>query len=116
MINIWLTKGVALELCNEDVDIMVDKDKVSPKLHRLRIIKILEANQKFWLATVFGKRIISFAAKYCGLSHNQYGSRGGRLCQSAILNKVLTYGILRMLKGTAFMAEFEATALIWSLE
>ena len=75
MINIGLTTGIALDRWKEAVDIMVEKDKGSPKLHRLRIIQIFEADQNFCFSTVFGKRMMSFATKHCGLSPNQYGSR-----------------------------------------
>ena len=89
---------------------MIEKDKGSPKLHRLRVIQLLEADLNFCLGLVFRKRMMGFATKHCGLNESQYGSKGGHLCHSAILNKVLTYDILRLKKDTAAMAEFDAIA------
>ena len=101
MINIGLVCGIAMTRWKHAIDIMIEKDKGSPKLHRLRVIQLLEADLNFCLSLVFGKRMMKFATQYCGLSENQYGSKGGHICQSAIMNKVLTYGILRIKKNSS---------------
>ena len=80
MINIGMVCGIVLKRWKNAVNIMIEKDKGSPKLHRLRVIQLMEADLNFCLSTVFGKRIMEFATKYCGLSENQYGSRRGNLC------------------------------------
>ena len=53
---------------------------------------------------------MGFATKYCDLNVSQYGSKPGRLCHSAILNKVLTYDILRATKKNGVCAESDAVA------
>ena len=110
MINIGLVCVVALKIWKNAVNIMIEKDKGSPKLHRLRVIELMEADLKFCISTVFGKRIMDFTTKYFGLSDNQYVSRRGHLCQSAIMNKLLTYGILRILKKKDATADFDTVA------
>ena len=50
---------------------------------------------------------MSFATKYCGLNVSQYGLRAGHLCHSAILNKILTYDILRATKKDGAYAKFD---------
>ena len=76
MINIGLVCGIAMTRWKHAIDIMIEKDKGSPKLHRLRVIQLLEADLNFCLSLVFGKRMMKFATQYCGLSENQYGSKG----------------------------------------
>ena len=44
------------------------------------------------------------------MTQSQYGSTHGRQCQSAILNKILTYDILRINRQEAASAEFDAVA------
>ena len=63
MINIGLVCGVALTRWKNAVNIMIEKDKGSPKLHRLRLVKLMEADLKFCLSTVFRKRMMDFATK-----------------------------------------------------
>ena len=53
---------------------------------------------------------MDFAAKHCNLKKSQYGSRSEKLCQSAMLNKVLTYDIFRLTKTNRAVAEFDALA------
>ena len=67
---------------------MIEKDPGSPKIHQLRVIQLFETDFKFFLQTVFGQQITTFVAKYCNLNESQYESKAGKLCQSAILNKV----------------------------
>ena len=98
MINVSLTCGVSLDQWKQSVNIMIEKDPGSPKLHQLRVIQLFETDFNFVLQTVFGRRMMNFAAKYCNLNESQYGSKPGKLCQSAILNKVLTYDLFRLTK------------------
>ena len=51
-----------------------------------------------------------FASKYCGLNKRQYGLQARHLCYSAILNKILTYDIMRATKKDGAYAEFDAVA------
>ena len=57
-----------------------------------------------------------FAAKHCKLNESQYGSKASKLCQSAILNKVLTYDLFRITKREGAVAEFNAMANVTSLQ
>ena len=70
---------------------MLKKDKGSPKIDRLRIIQLFEADYNFFLSLVFGHRLMKFARQHCQLNNSQYGSMKGKQAQSAILNKILTY-------------------------
>ena len=90
MIKIILISGIALKRWKNAVKIMMDKEKGSPHLHRLRVIQLMESYLNFCLSIVFVNRMMEFSTKYCGLSENKYGSRGGQLCQSEIIKKVLT--------------------------
>ena len=75
IINIAVATGHVPKRWKVAVDIMAEKDKGSPKIHRLRIIQIIEADLNFCLSTIYGKRMMAFAAAHCNLSQNQYGSR-----------------------------------------
>ena len=110
MLNIGLLSGVALDRWKKTLSLMLEKDKEQPKLHRLRIIQLFEADLNFLLALIFGQRLTQFAHDHCGLNKSQYGLMRGHQCQSAVLNKVLTYDILRITKEEAASAEFGALA------
>lgn len=62
------------------------------------------------LKTLIRDRLVSFATKYCGLNELQYGAHGRMLCESAILNKILTFDIICMMQKKTAMAEFDAKA------
>ena len=54
MINIGLKTGQALKRWKNTISVMLEKDKGKPKLHRLRIIQLFEADFNFLLSLVFG--------------------------------------------------------------
>ena len=65
MLNIGLATGIALHRWPQTISGMLEKDKGSPKLHRLCIIKLFEADYNFLLALMLGHRLMKFAQKYC---------------------------------------------------
>ena len=91
------------------MDMMIEKQKVNSKLHQLRIIQIFEDDYNFFLKKIFGDRLMSFAIKHYGLNGSQHRPKHGNLCQSSILNKILTYDILRVTKNKGGYAEFDIT-------
>ena len=89
---------------------MLEKDKGSPKLHRLRIIQLFEADYNFLLALIFGHRLMLFAQEHCNFNDSQYGSVNGKQAQLAVLNKILTYDFFRVCRENATTSEFDAAA------
>ena len=110
MLNIGINTGCALSRWQQTVSVMLEKDKGSPKIDRLRIIQLFEADYNFLLSLVLGHRLMNFARKHCHFNESQYGSLKGKQAQSAILNKILTYDYFRMQKENAATAEFDAAA------
>lgn len=110
MINIGLNTGISLNRWQQTISVMLEKDKGRPKINRLRIIQLFEADYNFVLSLVLGHRLMNFARRHCGFNESQYGSLKGKQAQSAILNKILTYDYFRMRKENAATAEFDAAA------
>ena len=89
---------------------MLENDPGFPKLDRLRIIQLFEADYNFLLAILFGHRLMDFARRHCDLNESQYGSMNGKQSQSAVLNKIMTYDYFRLTRENAATAKFDAAA------
>ena len=54
MINIGLKCGILLQRWQQSINIMIEKEKGNPKLHRLRIIQLFESDFNFLKESFWG--------------------------------------------------------------
>ena len=51
---------------------------------------------------------MKFARKNCKINESQYGSMSGKQAQLAVLNKVITYDLIRLTQQDEVTSEFDA--------
>jgi len=100
--------GYSPKRWHEIVDVMLQKTPGDSRIHRLQIVALLESdfNQSNRLA--IGKPILEPLEDKGALPSMQYGSRLAKLCLSAVLNKQLTFKIIRYKKSSMAYIENDA--------
>jgi len=87
---------------------MLEKGK-GPAIENLRVIQLLEADLNWLLRFLWGKQLDRHAFDSGVYNEAQFASPG-KLCQSAILNKVLFFDILRQNRHYGALIDNDATA------
>ncbi len=102
--------GISLHRWQEVVTAMLEKDNGSPKLHRLRVIHLLEADLNLLIKIIIARRFVWHGETHGTFGEAQAGGRPGRSANDIVLQKELTYDLaLRTLICLAMM-ENDATA------
>ena len=75
----------------KEVEVMLEKDEGDPKIHRLRIICLYEADYNLYLKIMWAHRLVRHAEDYNMLGQAQGGSRPNRATQDISVRKWQTY-------------------------
>jgi hypothetical protein len=76
--NIVIARGIAIPRWCNATSVMIEKDAGNPRIHRLRIIHLFEADSNFFLKIQWGHRLVRQAVELDLLHASQHGSTPGR--------------------------------------
>jgi hypothetical protein len=91
LLDVTVNVGYSMKRWHSVHTTMFEKDPGSPKLHRLRVIHLLEADYNLVLKIIFARRMVWNAEDHRALGDSQAGSRPGRCAIDVALQKALTY-------------------------
>jgi hypothetical protein len=93
MMNIAIYHGIALERWSNSVTVMLEKDAGAPRINRLRIIHLFEANFNLFLKLQWVSRLVKHSVKYDLLNDGQHGSTLGKVSMDPVMLTQLTTDI-----------------------
>ena len=102
--------GISLHRWQDVVTAMLEKDTGSPKLHRLRVIHLLEADLNLLIKIIIARRFVWHGEQHGTFGEAQAGGRPGRSANDVVLQKELTYDIAHRTLISLAMMENDATA------
>ena len=105
-----VTHGMTISRWCNAVNIMIEKDIGKPKITRLRIIHIFEADFNLFLKLIWGSRLVKRAVKLDLLNDGQHGSVTRRTATDPIMLIQLTTDLCRLLKHNHARFDNDASA------
>ena len=108
LVNIAFTAHSPLPRWRHATQLMLEKGK-GPAIENLRIIQLLEADMNWLLRFLWGKKLDRHALA-AGVYNDAQFASPGKLCQSAILNKVIFFDLLRQTRQYGALLDNDAMA------
>jgi hypothetical protein len=91
MTDAALQTGFVFERWRKRVNAMIKKIPGSPRLDKLRVIHLLEADLNLALGIIWSRRLMTQSEKVGAFGDEQWGSRKGRSANTVVLLKHFTY-------------------------
>jgi hypothetical protein len=108
MMSIPFQVGIAPEQWTKVTDIMLENEAGNPRSHRLCILALFECDFNQSKRILRARKTSHHLEDHQLVPGMQFGSRPGKNCQSAVLQKVISHGIVRLTYQTAAFMENDA--------
>jgi len=108
MVQLPLKHGLSPKRWRECTDAVLEKIPGQPRIEKLRIIMSFEADFNYMLKLVWGRRLVHRAEDEKLLGHSQHGSRPGRQCTDACLEKLFLYKHARLTRTSMITVDNDA--------
>lgn len=109
-LSITVQRGISIPRWQNAVNVMLEKDIGRPRINRLRIIHLFEADFNFILKLLWGSRLVKQAAQYQLLHDGQHGSVPGRTAMELVMLNQITNDLCRTQKVNIIRFENDASA------
>ena len=109
-LDIAVTRGISIPRWQQAVNVMIEKDKGDPKINRLRIIHLFEADYNLFLKLTWGSRLVRRAVQMNLLNSGQHGSTPGKTTMEPVMLTQLTADMCRLLKSNYARFDNDASA------
>ena len=109
-LSITVQRGLSISRWKQAVNVMLEKDPGKPRINRLRIIHLFEADFNLLLKLLWGSRLVKHAAKYNLLNDGQHGSVPGRTAMELVMLNQLSNDLCRTQKVNIIRFENDASA------
>ena len=109
-LQVTIASGLTLSRWCNAVSIMIEKDQGKPRLNRLRIIHLFEADFNFFLKLVWGSRLVKRTVELDLLNDGQHGSVPRRTALDPIMLTQLTTDLCQLLKHNLARFDNDASA------
>jgi hypothetical protein len=108
MCSLPLKHGFSLSRWSSCVDAILEKISGQPRLEKLPIIMLYEADFKFVLKLIWAKRLVWNAEYHKVLGNSNHGSQPGWQCADTLMEKLLVYEFARLTRTSVITVENDA--------
>jgi Reverse transcriptase (RNA-dependent DNA polymerase) len=109
-LDIVVQRGISLSRWQNAINVMIEKDAGCPRLNRLRIIHLFEADFNFVLKLLWGHRLVRRAHDLKLINSGQYGSVPGKTAIELVMLNQLSNDICRTNKYNIIRFDNDASA------
>ena len=111
-IDLVVKRGIALSRWKNAINVMLEKDDGCPRINRLRIIHLFEADFNFFLKLLWGHRLVCRANDFKMINTGQYGSVPGRTAVELVMLNQISNDICRTNKYNIIYGSTTTPALV----
>jgi hypothetical protein len=110
-IDLAVNRGITLSRWQNAINVMLEKDVGCPRINRLRIIHLFEADFNFILKLLWGHRLVRRAHDFKLINTGQYGSVPGRTAVELVMLNQISNDICRTNKYNIIRFDNDASEL-----
>ncbi len=101
LMSVLFELGFTLSRLERVHQTMLEKSPGNPRIDKLQVIQLIEADFNMSLKIIVGRRLIQHAETQGNIPNNQWGSRPKRSSRKCVFPKRISYDGLRIFKKAA---------------